>query len=78
MILSLVGFYAVIGLIFGLAFVLLGVKRIDPAAEGGTWGFKLLILPGCLVFWPLLLIRWVRKSPPPEEGSIHRRAARKH
>lgn len=47
------------GLLFALPFALRGVDRVDPAAQGAPLGFRLLILPGCAVFWPLLLRRWL-------------------
>jgi hypothetical protein len=64
------------GLVFAPFFVAFGVGRIDPAARGSTWGFRLMIVPGVVALWPLLLRRvWLRK-PPPEERNAHRRAAR--
>lgn len=62
------------GLLFALAFVVRGAARIDPAARGATWGFKLAILPGAAAFWPLLARRWRRGDPPPEERNAHRDA----
>ncbi|MEM7480960.1 MAG: hypothetical protein AAF481_07275 [Acidobacteriota bacterium] len=67
----LVSIYALVGLIFAIAFVLRGVSRIDPAADGGSWGFRLVILPGVVAFWPYLAWRWVRGTPPPQESSAH-------
>ncbi len=64
------------GLVYALAFVTKGVQRVDPAARGGTWGFRLLILPGAAALWPLLLARWVRGSGPGAERNAHRDAAR--
>lgn len=52
--------YSLIGLLFGLAFVFKGVQKIDPGAEGTSWGFRLLILPGSIAFWPFLLTKWMR------------------
>ena len=76
--LALLGLYLATGIGFGIAFAFAGgARKIDPAAEGATWGFKLLLLPGCSVFWPLLLKRWMGSTPPPEEVSAHRLAARK-
>ena len=40
------GLYLVLGLLFAVAFHLKGLRRIDPATEGGTIGFRLIILPG--------------------------------
>jgi len=68
--------YLAVGLLAGLAFVLWGLRRIDPAAADSGWGFRLIILPGTAIFWPYLLMRWLRASLPPEEFSSHRRAGR--
>ena len=71
-----VGAYFAAGLVFAVAFITAGVQRVDPAARGASWGFRLLILPGAAALWPLLLARWVRGVPPPEERNAHRDAAR--
>src|SRR3990172_6038883 len=66
--------YLLAGLIFAIPFVLVGAGRIDPAARHGTWGFRLLILPGAAALWPLLAWRWVTSTgSPPVEGNAHRR-----
>jgi hypothetical protein len=52
--------YVAAGLLFALPFVLRGVSRIDPVASTGTWGFRLIILPGVVALWPLLALRWLR------------------
>jgi hypothetical protein len=51
--------YLAAGLAFGLAFVTVGVGRIDPAARGTPPAFRALILPGSAVLWPLLAGKWV-------------------
>ena len=71
--LSALGIYLGLGLVFAIPFAFLGAKKIDPSAAHGTWGFKLLIIPGSAIFWPLLLRRWLTNSPPPTECSTHRR-----
>ena len=68
--------YAGAGVLFAIAFVLRGAARIDPQAVGGSWGFRLAILPGVAALWPLLSWRWLRRQPPPEERNAHRAAAR--
>jgi len=71
------GSYLACGLAFAIPFVLVGVKRIDPHAAHGSWGFRLLISPGAMALWPLLLKRWVSGvHEPPEECNAHRKAAR--
>lgn len=71
-----VAVYAAVGVVFAVPFVVRGVGQIDPAAREGTWGFRLLILPGCVALWPLLARRWWAGSPPPAERNPHRDAAR--
>lgn len=73
---TLLGVYAALGLVFAVAFVMRGAARIDPQAAGGSWGFRLAILPGVVALWPILARRWARGGPPPEERNAHRRAAR--
>lgn len=71
----LVGIYAAAGLLFAVPFVLRGVNRIDRVAAAGTWGFRLIIVPGVVALWPLLLRRWLSGSAPPRERNAHRDAA---
>ncbi len=52
--------YAAIGLLVGLGFVTRGVNRVDPAAAGSPFIFRLVILPGCIGLWPLILLKWAR------------------
>jgi len=71
------GVYLACGLVFAIAFALVGVKKIDPHAAHGSWGFRLLIIPGTMVFWPLLLKRWIGGAhEPPEEHNAHRLATK--
>jgi hypothetical protein len=76
--LILLGLYLACGFLFAIPFVVRGVKRIDPHAKHGSWGFRLLIIPGTMAIWPLLLLRWLKGiSEPPEEVTAHRRTAKK-
>lgn len=68
--------YLAVGVIFAIAFVIRGVGKVDPAAQGGTIGFRLLILPGTAALWPILARRWLAGQGPPEEDNPHRCAAR--
>jgi hypothetical protein len=77
LVVGLGGLYAAAGLLVAIAFVAIGITKIDPLAAGSPWSFRLLIMPGVVVFWPLLLLRWAAGSiSPPVERNAHRRAAR--
>ena len=70
------GVYLACGLVVAIPFAYVGVKKIDPHAAHGSWGFRLLIIPGAMAFWPLLLNRWRNGiKEPPEQCDAHRRAA---
>jgi hypothetical protein len=74
--LILLGIYLLCGVSFALPFSLIGVKRVDPHAAHGSWGFRLLILPGTMALWPMLLGRWVKGvRAPPAECNAHRKLA---
>ena len=74
--LLLLGIYSAIGVLFSIPFAFIGAGKIDSTAAGGTIGFKLLIIPGAIAFWPLLANRWRKKAgEPPEEKNPHRVAA---
>ena len=69
--------YLIAGFMFAVPFLIVGVRRIDPHAKHGSWGFRILIAPGTILLWPLLASRWMRGvSAPPEEKTAHRCAAR--
>ncbi len=61
------GVYVLIGLLVGLIYVFGGAGRIDPAAKGKGLPFRvrLLILPGVMGLWPIMLTKlFVQKEPP--------------
>jgi hypothetical protein len=69
--------YVAIGLLFAPWFVWRGVGRIDPHAQDATLGFRLIIAPGAVALWPLLLGRLLSgRTAPPEERNAHRALAR--
>jgi len=76
--LILLAIYLACGFLFALSFVFIGVRKIDPHAMHGSWGFRILIFPGTMALWPLLLRRWKKGiESPPEECNAHRAAAKK-
>jgi hypothetical protein len=59
---ALLSVYAAAGVIFACAFVSFGIARIDGAAAGAPFGFRLIVIPGCAVLWPLLVKRWITRD----------------
>lgn len=49
--------YAGVGLVVGLAFLAVGIDRVDPAARG-AYAFRPLLAPGLVLLWPLVAWRW--------------------
>jgi hypothetical protein len=58
--------YLAVGLMIAVAFVVSGVTRVQPAAV--SVGARILILPGAVALWPIVLSRW-RKSRPQKSRS---------
>jgi hypothetical protein len=58
--------YAFSGMVFGLYFIIRGAARLDTGARQMSVAMRLLLLPGSVALWPLLLIKLItRKSCPP-------------
>ncbi|MBX3356926.1 MAG: hypothetical protein KF745_00710 [Phycisphaeraceae bacterium] len=71
--LILLAAYLALGLLFAIAFSLVGAARIDPVARHAPIGFRLVILPGAAALWPLLLRRWLaaRRNTSPDKDPRH-------
>ena len=71
------GAYLFLGLLFAVPFAFRWVGRTDPVARQGTGGFRLLLIPGAMALWPLLLRRLLQgQTLPPMERNAHRSRAR--
>lgn len=67
--------YGTVGLLFAIPFVWVGVGKVDAHAARGTWGFRLLIIPGTVLLWPWLARRWIQGTGvPPTEQTAHRKS----
>ena len=51
--------YAMAGGIVAVLFLTVGIGRIDPSARG-SYLFRVLMIPGTVGLWPLVLVRWWR------------------
>ncbi len=50
--------YLFVGFVVGLAFLFVGLDRVEPGARR-SWAFRPLLLPGFMMIWPLALWRWI-------------------
>lgn len=54
--------YIISGLVFGIWFIFKGVGQIDHGMEGAKWGMRLLLLPGSIGLWPVLLSKVLKSK----------------
>ena len=54
--------YLLLGVLFVIPFLIKGLTKVDEGAHGGTIGFKIIIIPGVIVFWPVLLRKWTKEK----------------
>lgn len=58
--LVLLGIYILIGVIFAIFFVTRGLGVLDKEAKDSKWGFRLLLFPGSVALWMILLPKWLK------------------
>ena len=51
--------YLVLGAVTALVFLGFGIDRIDENARG-VWVFRPFLIPGIVLIWPLVVLRWVQ------------------
>jgi hypothetical protein len=61
-ILIIVAVYLALGVLFLIPFLIKGITKVDEGADGSTIGFKIIIIPGVIVFWPALLSKWTKAN----------------
>ncbi len=54
--------YMVLGLVFSIYFYLKGAAKIDDGTKDTPWHFKVIIFPGVVLFWSILLLKLVRSN----------------
>lgn len=60
--LGFLGTYTAIGVLFALYFFFKGAFKIDPLIGESKWTVRLLLVPGAIGLWPLLLSKIMNKS----------------
>lgn len=58
----LVGIYLLLGFIFAFYFILKGMFQLDENTKNSPWTFRLIIIPGLMVFWIFFLKKLWRKN----------------
>ena len=61
--LNALALYAAVGAAIAIAFVIVGVTRVQPAPM--SLGARILILPGAAALWPYVLLRWLQARSAP-------------
>ncbi len=59
------GVYLAAGAVFATFFVSAGLSRIDAVAKAMPWSARLLLVPGSVALWPLMLKKWLTQREPP-------------
>ena len=64
---DVIGAYFVIGAAFAFVFLSFGLRRLDPDRRVGSVRFKLLIAPGIVVLWPVMIVLWAAGAESNDE-----------
>lgn len=65
MLVMALGIYFGLGFLLAALFVFLGAGKVDPAAKTMPFQARLIILPGTMLLWPLMAIKWATQKEPP-------------
>ena len=50
--------YFIIGIAIAIWFVFYKITRVDTAAKDTSFWFKVLLLPACVLLWPIVLYKF--------------------
>lgn len=59
--LTILGIYVLIGLLFSVYFFLKGASRLDHGIAESKWTVRLLLVPGAIGLWPVLLFKLFKR-----------------
>ena len=54
--------YLLVGLIFGIWFAFKGAQKVDTGMDGAKLGMRLLLIPGSMGLWPVLLRKYFSRN----------------
>ncbi|MCB0518812.1 MAG: hypothetical protein H6577_19075 [Lewinellaceae bacterium] len=52
--------YLIVGLLFAAWFVAKGVNTVDGGMKHTSWGVRLLLFPGSVLLWAVLLKKYLK------------------
>ncbi len=55
------GVYALVGVLFGIYFLVAGAKKMDSLVADSPFKVRFLLFPGAVGLWPILLLKLLRK-----------------
>ncbi|MCA9303578.1 MAG: hypothetical protein KC996_05600 [Phycisphaerales bacterium] len=58
LILLVLACYALVGILVSVPLVAFGIQRIDPVMRSSPLSARLLMFPGSVALWPIMLIKW--------------------
>lgn len=58
-----IAIYFGIGFLFAIYFFLKGAEKMDPLIVDSNWTVRLLLIPGAIVTWILLVPQLFQKKP---------------
>ena len=64
-VLAVLAVYLAVGALFAVFIATKCLERIDAGAQGMPWSARLLILPGLVALWPLMLVKCLKQKAPP-------------
>lgn len=63
--LAVLSVYLAAGALFAAVITVKGLTRIDAGVRDMPWSARLLILPGLVALWPLMLVKCLKQKVPP-------------
>ncbi len=58
--LLIIAIYFGIGILFSIYFFFAGAKQMDTGIKESRWFVKLILIPGAIATWPLLLTKLLK------------------
>jgi hypothetical protein len=68
--LLLLGTYLLLGLIFSVPFLIVGITRLDSTVGSSPHLFRIVVLPGSIALWPVLAWKWFSRGTVSENDSL--------